>query len=92
MELGAIIGAIIFILGLGTALLGIYAPPRGEEPTRHGILTKLTVFLIAVLNTVWHTVDPRPKLLYVGLGSMFVGLEVLLTCLILKFLSFRKRQ
>jgi hypothetical protein len=92
MELCAIIGAIIFILGLGTALLGIYAPLRGAESTRQGILTRLTIFLIAALNAVGHISDPRLKLLYVGLGAMFVGLDVMLTSLILKFWSLRKRH
>jgi hypothetical protein len=57
MKLGAIIGAIIFFLGLGTALLGIHAPLPSAEPTRHGILTKLAVCLIAVLNAIPHAGD-----------------------------------
>jgi hypothetical protein len=92
MQLGAIIGAIILFLGLGTWLLGIYAPLPGAEPTRQGILTKLAVCLIAVLNAVPHAGDPRPMLLYVGLGAMFVGLDVMLMSLILKFWSLRKRR
>jgi hypothetical protein len=91
MKRVAISGAIIFILGLGTALLGIYAPPPGAEPTRRG-LTKLVVFLIAIPQALWHTGDPHLKLLYVGLGTMFVGLDMMLTSLIAKFWIRRKRH
>ncbi|MFZ1117443.1 MAG: hypothetical protein WAN44_16630 [Propionibacteriaceae bacterium] len=92
MKLWVVLGAIIFFLGLGSALLGIYAPLPGEGPTRRAILTKLAVFVIPELNAVGHTRNPPLMLLYVGFATMVVGLDVVFTSLILKFWSFRKRH
>jgi hypothetical protein len=92
MKLRVILGGIICFLGLGSALLGIYAPLPGDEPTRRTILTKLAVFVIAGLNAAGHTRNPALMLLYGGLGTMIVGLDVVFTSLILKFWSLRKRH
>jgi hypothetical protein len=92
MKLRLILGAIIFFLGLGSALLGIYAPLPGAEPTRLGIPSKLAVLVIAGVNALAHIADPRLTFLYVGLGTMVVGWDVVIVSLIIKFWSLRKRH
>lgn len=83
MKLEVKIGAIVFVLGLGLALLSAYPLPLHAGPTGSDILNGLVSSRIAVSTL-------RQSTLYLGLGTMVIGLAVMLGSLLVGLLSPRQ--
>jgi hypothetical protein len=89
MKIGVIIvGGMIFVLGLATALLSIHVAQLGTDATGWHLPTAIG-YPIEALQALERTHSLHMWLLYFGLGTMVVGLDLMLTVLVISNLGMK---
>jgi hypothetical protein len=89
MKIGVIIvGGMIFVLGLATALLSIHVAQLGTDATEWHLPTAIG-YPIEALQVLERTHSLHVWLLYFGLGTMVVGLDLMLAVLVISNLGMK---